>query len=234
MKNFQFSIFSFQIVVIAVLLFLPVFVFADQAGSQDFVYLLHLYYDNGQLFVDREFKFKYDVIPEEFIPETLKIGFPYKGEIINLKGEVAQTFQFDPRQGNPKFLKGKISVKAPYISDGQKANFYDGQGNQLLSIFISESSFCNDDGVCNSDVGEDTKTCPSDCKPSNTMVPIVLPSTEPSTGGGGSGMLKGIIYLIIGLGVLGGWWYWKRKNQSPKTEISTYLPPPLPGSQNPV
>lgn len=197
------------------------FVFADTAESQDFIYLFRLYYDNGQLFADRDAQFKYDVIPETFVPEIINTQFPYKGEVVNLKGEIAETFQFDPRQGNPKFLKGKISVKAPYVPDGQKANFYDSQGNQLLSIFVSESSFCNDDGACNADVGEDTKTCPSDCK---TVTPVPTVSTEPPAGGGG-GVLKILIYLIIGLAVAGGFWWWKkRQGSSPQAPLSP-LPP---------
>ncbi len=211
------------------------FVLADTVESQDFVYLFHLYYDNGQLFADRDVQLKYDVIPETFVQETLTTQFPYKGEVISLKGEVAKTFQFDPRHGDPKFLKGKISVKAPYVSDGQKVVFYDSQGNQLLSIFVSESSFCNDDGACNPDVGEDTKTCPSDCK---TATPIpTITTTQPSTGGWG-GMIKILIYTIIGLGLAGGGWFgwrwWQKKKQSAITETPTYLPPAPPTSNNSV
>src|SRR3989338_2328161 len=110
-------------------------------------------------------------------------------EMLNLKGEVAKMFQFDPRQGNPKFLKGTLSVKAPYVPDGQKAVFYNNQGDALLTIFVSESSFCNDDGVCNPDVGEDTKTCPSDCK---TATPVPTIMTEPSAGGGKIGLMWGL------------------------------------------
>lgn len=199
------------------------FVYADEdrnplASS----YLFFLYYDNGQLFADRDFEFKYDVIPETFVPETLTTQFPYKGEVVNLLGEVAERFQFDPKQGNPKFLKGTLSVKAPYLPDGQKVVFYDNQGVALLTIFVSDSSFCNDDGVCNADVGEDNKTCPSDCK---QVLPVPVASPDVPVAGERAGMLKGLIYLIIGLGLVGGWWYWKkRKTGLPPIEIT--LPPP--------
>ncbi len=207
-------------------LLLSSFIFADTAEPQDFTYLFHLYYDNGQLFADRDVQYKYDVVPEKFIPETLNTQFPYKGELVNLKGEVAATFQFDPRHGKPDFLKGTISVKAPYFPDGQKAVFYNNQGNALLTIFVSESSFCNDDGVCNADVGEDSKTCPNDCK---TATPVPTITTTPSTGGWG-GMIKIIIYAIIGLGLVGGGWYgwkwWKRRQEPPTIETPTTLSPP--------
>lgn len=206
-------------VVILVFLLLPIFVFADTAQLQDFVYLFHLYYDNGQLVADRDVQFKYDVIPETFTPEILNTQFPYKGEVVNLKGEIAETFEFDPRQGNSAFLKGALSIKAPYVPDGQKVIFYDGQGDQLISIFVSESSFCNDDGVCNPDVGEDAKTCPSDCR---AATPIPTISTE-SPAGSSEGMINILIYTIIGLGVVGGGWYgwkwWKGRQAPPLTEL---------------
>ena len=203
-------------IILILFLVLPLSSFAITESEDDqYVYLFHLYYDNGQIFADRDFDIKYNIIAESFVSETFITQFPYKGEIINFNNQVASTFQFDPRQGNSSFLKGKISVKAPYFADGQKVNFYDGQGNQLLSIFVSESSFCNDDGVCNSDVGEDSKTCPLDCK---TATPVPTVSPDPSDGG--SGVLKLLIYIIIGIAVAGGGWYgwkWWKKRQEPPT-----------------
>jgi hypothetical protein len=187
----------------------------------DSSYLFHLYYDNDQLFADRDFQFKYDVIPETFVPETLSTQFPYKGEVIDFKGNISKIFRFDPRQDNPKFLKGKISVKAPYISDGQKVIFYNSQNKPLLTIFVQESSFCNDDGVCSSDVGEDNTTCPFDCK---TATPSLGTSTGSSAGPGG--VLKGIIYLIIGLAIAGGFWYWLKKRNQPAVPMPS-MPPDI-------
>lgn len=198
-------------------------VFADAPQPEGFSYVFHLYYDSGQLFANRDLKYKYDVLPETFIPETFSTQFPYKGEIVNLKGEVANTFQFDPRRSNPQFLKGTLSVKAPYVPDGQKAVFYNSQGQSLLSIFVSDSSFCNDDGVCNSDVGEDRKTCPNDCK-----AVILTPPVEPHIGQ--SDVIKILIYLIIGLGVVAGGWFgwkwWKHKKEAQTIEPSLPQLPP--------
>src|SRR3989344_6697351 len=210
----------FPIVLILFLIF-PLMSFAiSQSDEDEYVYLFRLYYDNGQLFADRDVEFKYDIVAEKFVPETLNTQFPYKSEIINLKGEVANTFQFDPRQGNPQFLKGTLSVKAPYVPDGQKAVFYNNQGDALLTIFVSESSFCDDDGVCNPDVGEDTKTCPSDCK---QVLPVPVVSPEIPAAGGRSGLLKSIVYLIIGLGVVAGGWFgwkwWKGRQEPPMPQF---------------
>src|SRR3989344_4156203 len=213
-----------KFLLILILFVLTFFAFSDEAESNDFIYIFHLYYDNGQLVTDRDFEFNYDVVPEAFVPETVNTQFPYKGEIITLNGQVACTFVFDPRRGDPKFLKGKLSVKAPYAPDGQKAVFYNNQGDALLTIFVSESSFCNDDGVCNVDNGEDQNTCPADCKGVTPLPPI---SEGPA--GGQGGMLMNLVYVLIILGAVAGGWYggsaiwrrWKGRQTLASDEISS-------------
>src|SRR3989338_4457419 len=156
-QNLKYSRFLILVVIFLFFTF-GLAVFANETRSSDFIYLFHLYYDNGQLFTDRDFEFKYDVLPEQFVPETLKTQFPFRGEIITLSNQVASTFRFDPSRGDLTFSKGKISVKAPYAANGQKAVFYDAENKQLLTSFVNESSFCNEDGVCNTDRGEDETT----------------------------------------------------------------------------
>lgn len=182
---------------------------AEKIDFENPSYIFYLYYDNGQLFADRDYEIKYDVIPEAFVPETVTIQFPFKGEVVNLLNKVAFTFQFDPKRGNIKFVKGKIIVRAPYATDGQKVNFYDSQGKQIVSIFVSQSSFCNDDGVCNSDTGEDNTTCSNDCKVLQTPPPAA--SVPPvSSNGGPPGLATVLIYSLIGGGVaFGGWYGWR-------------------------
>ncbi len=145
-------------------------------SPQFYSYRFHLYYDNGQLFADRDFEFKYDLIAERFTPETLTTQTPYRGEIINVKNEIKVAFQFDPKQGNSRFAKGKISVKGPYFADAAMVNFYNEKNQLLLTLDIGGSSFCNDDGTCNSDVGENYTNCPNDCpKPSPSPAPTISP-----------------------------------------------------------
>jgi len=202
---------------------------AEQIDFPNPSYIFYLYYDNGQLFADRDYEIKYDVIPEVFVPETITAQFPYRGEVVNLLNQVVSVFQFDPKGGNIKFVKGKLTAKAPYAPDGQKVNFYDSQGKQLVSIFVSQSSFCNDDGICNSDTGEDTTTCRNDCKLLQTPPPTVAP-TVPSSGGGPPGLATVLIYSLIGGGAaFGGWYAWRlwRKKKSAGTVIP---PSQLPGN----
>ncbi len=195
----------------------------DQRDYPNLYYLFHLYYDNGQLLADRDFEFKYDVIPEEFQPETIVTPFPYKGEVVNFLGQVAETFQFDPGSygnspGEKRLLvKGKISVKAPYVPDARKVVFYDSQGRALLTVFVDESSFCNDDGVCNSERGEDSKTCPNDCRGLPTTDNQSPPQRDPAKAGqpttGERGMpisTWALIIAAVAAVAAGGWYGWRR------------------------
>jgi len=162
-----------------------------------FVYLFHLYYDNGKLFADRDFEFKYDLIAEEFTPEAITTDSPYKGEVVSVKGAVLATFSFDPKRGNAGFKTGKISVKGPYFADASKVNFYDNRNQLLLTIDVKESSFCNDDEICDRDVGENYKNCPNDCK---ELLPSPLPSVSQAPVAGGKP--SPLVFIIIAAAII--------------------------------
>jgi len=200
------------IIILTVVVGIGFHVHADTLTGNSFYYIFHLYYDNGQLSADRDFQFKYDVIPGDFIADPVNTQFPYRGEIVNLMGEIAGRFVFDPKQGDVNFSKGKILVNASYVADGQKAVFYDSQNQPVLTISVSDSSFCNDDGICNADQGEDSLSCPKDCK-QGLVTP--LPATPTSSSGESSGLWSGILYTLTGL-VLAGlvWWFFKRRRNS--------------------
>lgn len=218
---------------VIIIVLLPLISLAQLLDSNANSYIFFLYYDNGQLFADRDYEIKYDVSMDNFIPETITTQFPFRGEVVNLLNKVASSFQFDPKRGNIKFVKGKITVKAPYAADGQKVNFYDSQGKQLVSIFVSQSSFCNDDNICNSDTGEDNTSCPNDCKVLQTPSSVVAPADETFAGRSGPpGMAAILIYSFIGGGIaFGGYFiynWWKKKKSA-----GMIIPPSqLPG--NPV
>ena len=209
-----------KLIIIFLFLALPIYSFAITESEDDqYIYSFHLYYDNGQLSTDRDFDVKYSIVAEAFTPETLTTQFPYRGEIINFAGEIAANFQFNPKQG-------KNSVNATYIADGQKVVFYDSQNQPVLTIPVSDSSFCNDDGICNADRGEDSLSCPKDCKQS---LPVPIVTTPTPSVGGSNGLWSGILYALGGLVLLGlGWWFFKRRGKS--DNITLPPPPPAGGS----
>lgn len=193
------------------------------ADIDNLTYVFYLYYDKGQLIADRDYEMKYDVLEEIFYPESPAQAVAYKGEIVNFKSEVVKTFLFDPKKGNPAFTKGKIAVKGPYAPDGLRAQFYDNQGKQLLTIFINAASICNDDGSCDSVTGENEKTCPNDCKkPRATPVPSA--ATPISGFLGDFDIMTIVTYVVGGVGVaVIAWfgWRWRKKKRE-----ESFLPPP--------
>ncbi len=198
-------------------------------------YLFHLYYDNGQLFADRDFQIKYEVVESKFIPPALTSA-SYRGEVVNFKNKTVATFTFDPRQGNSTFNKGKISIKGPYVADALQVNFLDNSSKQILSIFVSDSSFCNDDDFCNQATGENDKTCPNDCSKSKTPAPIASTTVNQNsaTASQGSDLITILIYVFVGLAAVAvtwvGWRWWKNKKSSsfPIDSTNPPIPPPPP------
>lgn len=191
------------------------------ADIDNLSYVFYLFYDNGQLFADRDYEIKYDVITETYVSPSPVPG-NYRGEIITFKSTVAQTFVFDPKQSNPTFATGKIQVKAPYVPDAQQVKFFNNQGDPILNIFVNAASLCNDDGICTSAEGENVKTCINDCRQAR-VTPVATP---PPVLDEGYDLNTILIYVVGGLGVmLGAWfgWKWWKKKRG-----ESFLPPSPP------
>lgn len=210
---------------VTLLLILPLSVFAitkpDPNSDMDsYSYVFYLYYDNGQIFADRDYAVKFDIINEKFFESSVSSS-GYRVDIFNFKSEVVESITFDPRRGNPSFSSGKIQVKSPYVPNGSRATFYN-NNQTLVNIFITEGSICNDDGLCDSAGGENDKTCTNDCKkatPRPMATPVVLDE--------GPDILMLSIYGAGGVGVvLITWfiWRWLKKRK----EENFFLSPPVP------
>lgn len=203
-------------IIISLCLLIPTSLLADEISDRDvdnFVYLFHLYYDQGKLTADRDFKFPYDLVAESFQPELVATEKAYQGKIISLQGNVSATFNFDPIRDKPNFTKGKISVKGPYVADAKLIEFYNPQDQLLLTISLEDTSICNDNNIC--EAGEDSKTCPLDCAtttltplPSVSELPDELPRDNTS-------LRSAILYTLAGILLIGSWlgWRWWRKRK---------------------
>lgn len=191
-------------------------------GITDAVYVFHLFYDNGQLLTNRDFEFKYDILIEKFEPEEDRVG-SFKAEILNFENKAVSNFQFDPQRGDSNFKKGDIEVKGPYFAEAAKVNFYNQNNNLLLTLSVAESSFCNNNKICNSDVGEDSKTCPSDCA-APTSSPTPSPMTLPSFNSYDVFISPGFIGLVAALAGVLIWIFLKRR----KNTLPPNAPPTTP------
>lgn len=200
---------------------------APGADVESLSYVFYLYYDQGQLFADRDYEIKFNVLNEKFTSETPNPQTSYKGEIVNFKSEVVKTFQFDPQRGDPRFLKGKVSVRGPYAADALKASFYDGQGKQLLSVFVSQASICDNSGLCDSEAGENEQICPNECKKPRITTPQGTRLPPPPVSDEGPDITTILTYVVGGVGVAVvawfGWKWWRKRREG-----SFPLPPPSP------
>jgi hypothetical protein len=132
----------------------------EDFSSSEFSYLFHVYYEGGRLSLDRDFRYPYDVVAS---PADEGAG-PFKADIINFLGQVQTSATFNLEEGN-------ADISIPFVANAKEIYFYNADGIRLLSVDLSGSSFCNDDKVCNQDVGENFRACPNDCEAVNLPVP---------------------------------------------------------------
>ncbi|KKR08623.1 MAG: hypothetical protein UT43_C0018G0004 [Parcubacteria group bacterium GW2011_GWC1_39_29] len=193
------------------LLFLSInFANGDVPSLTGYYYQFHLYYNNGVLVNDRDFKYSYDVIPGLYIQSGVQTAYPYVIEIISISGVKLTEVEFDPGVQLTGKTVGKLTVTAPYFANAKDVNIYDSQNKILISIPVSETSFCNDDKICDSDVGENYNNCPNDCTSSSLLAVTPSPSATavPETDKTSS-LLSAILYILGGLAIAGGYFGWR-------------------------
>ena len=197
---------------------------ADQFTEElSFVYIFNLYYDNGQLIIDRESEFDYDLSAGNYVPEVLATENPHKGEIVSFSGQTISSFLFDPQKGDPSFTAGKVQVYAPYASNGQKAVFYSSEGEIALAVSVEQSSFCNEDGICDAERGKNHLNCPTDCSPPSVedpnggTEPVVPPAPEeplfPTDDLISSNVTKILAIILGSIIIIGGIWFFSNRRR---------------------
>ena len=206
--EFFYKFYKILILLFVGFLFLPFFTNADlikESSGGNFIYVFKLYYDEDRLVIDRDSQFPYELVAA---PYESSSGNFY-GVIADFKNQEIKRFKFDP-------VSGKNSIKAPYYPEAKIADFYDNLDKKLLSIDVSGSAICDQDEVCESDVGENTENCSFDCK---LLIPP-LKDQNSSSGEPPESRLSLLIYsaalLIVIIIIVIVVWFFKRK--SPKID----------------
>ena len=199
-----------KIYLIIVLLISATIASGDVVESPSYYYQLHLYYNNGTLVADRDFQYVYDVIPGTYTQTEIQTAYPYIGEVISIGGVKLAEVIIDPGAQLIGKTSGKLTVTLPYFANTKDINIYDNKRGILISIPVGETSFCNDDKICDSDIGENYNNCPNDCTSTSlaTATPSASPTAilEPSKT---SPLLSAILYILGGLVIVGGYFGWR-------------------------
>ncbi len=201
------------------LAWMPFLASADiYTDAHDFVYTFYLRYDNGKLSVDKSAKHPYDLIADTF--EQPEVGEnPFHVQVFGVNGDkIAEALFKIPTSSMPR---GPVIVRAPYFANAGKVVFLNSKGVQLLTVSVAESSFCNDDKVCNADVGEDWKNCRNDCVQPAVTLPSASPSATPVPQEQGSNFMQIVVlavFAIIGV-VVGYLFFHSRRDTPPPAEL---------------
>lgn len=217
------SIFSF-------LAFSPIsFVYAQDFGGQ--VYFLYLWYDNGNLIIDKDDPTGFEVKNievnsdsefdnEEFLEDydhdnvVIDSESLYKAETISFTGNVLDSFFFDPVAERfdttipaEDFKTGKVLFTIPYRTNASLIQFTNSAGQQILSISVARDSSCNENNICESQRGESSFTCLSDC-------PLSSSDTTPTTRSVWRAFLPMIIWFGLAIVIGVGWFIIKTRRAS--------------------
>ncbi|MBU2637576.1 MAG: hypothetical protein KJ955_01240 [Nanoarchaeota archaeon] len=92
----------------------------------------------------------------------------FNAKVLSVKGEEIYSFNFSVEfwfYDNPTILTEKpVLIIFPYYRNVQEAKIYDKEDKLVLTVDLSGYTTCNENAVCNIDIGENEELCPSDCK----------------------------------------------------------------------
>lgn len=175
--------------ILAALLFLPTYVYA-MVDSEYWSYQFHLEYSKGVLQVEKGIDYPYSPIPIKYDPQYDPAQADFYGVIINIKNKEEARFGFmTPTTTAPGLGKSLLSVWAPEFADADHVSFYSISNKHLFDISVKDSSFCNDNDICDENIGESGLNCPNDChtttsstleSESTTPEPATIPSVAPT------------------------------------------------------
>ncbi len=164
----------------------PVFASAN-VDDDIWIYVFKLEYVQGILSPEKGPSIAYDLIPTAYEEKVPASSGDYYGIVLTSKGKEDARFGFNkPTTQNVSSGKSLLSVRAPYFANADHVSFYGHDGKHLFDISVKGSSFCNDNGSCNADAGENYLNCPNDCPPpppvSTTPGPLPLPPDSNTQG----------------------------------------------------
>ncbi len=162
-----------------------IFAISDDYDPGGWAFAFHFQIKNGVLASLSESKLAYS--PTLAVSEKLEPGnTDYRIDIIGVRGNLLGTYGFnDPKTYVAVLDKTVFDVVTPFYANGKKAEVYAKSGKKLFEIDLGGTSFCNDNKVCDMNVGENFSTCPNDCPPPPSNPPpspsgITPPSTNPT------------------------------------------------------
>lgn len=138
----------------------------DTSLASSYVFYLKYNQNTETLSQDPSLKFPYNIIVEEFVPDVSAQNAPFSLSVISRHGVTLAQASFDPvgllKNTPTSNRKDSIIVKAPYSANAGSVIFYRNKEN-LFAISVLQSSFCNEDSICNAAIGESKFNCAIDC-----------------------------------------------------------------------
>lgn len=180
----------------------PFFVQAD-------ILRLNLYYDNGNLFWNKNSSVHTEYFDSLNFLETNSGN--YTGKIFSFDNQLLKSFKIIIQPGRTVLGQGfipqktgEVSIDAPYYPSAALIKIEDNSGNVKLTADISSFAQCNQNDICEPGKGENLNTCDNDCKPAGD-------NSTPAKSNTSGNFIKYLVYIISGLVLIFVLWLLKKR-----------------------
>ncbi len=120
--------------------------------------------------------------------------------------------------GCSEIQEGEAIIATPYFSNGKYVDFYNPQGEKVLTVDLSSVAVCDENNICDA-TKENEINCPSDCNKQSAPVSEiqkeipVQPEAPPATSK--SNILVIILTILFSAVIIvGGVIFWRRKKDN--------------------
>ncbi len=151
---------TYRILLILSFLLSPFFTWA-MVSPDSWTYVFHLEYTQGQLKPNTNEEFFVDTLPVEY---TKGGGAgEYRARIIGVKGQILTDVYFnEPSTYLPTKQKYILDLEAPYFANADRVDFSKNEA-LIFSMSLKGTAFCNENGLCDTQIGENNRNCSMDC-----------------------------------------------------------------------
>lgn len=169
-------------IIFFIFLFIPLAAVTANYDDDVWSYVFYLEHRQGIIAVESGAKYSYDPIPELYIQKDAPSTSDFYAIITSGKGVELARFGFNtPNTTVVSQGKSIMEVHAPYFANADHVTFYNKAGKRFFEVSVKLSSFCNDNNICNTNIGENGRNCPNDCHTNTIPVvePVVTTTPEP-------------------------------------------------------
>ncbi|MEK7120341.1 MAG: hypothetical protein AAB824_02250 [Patescibacteria group bacterium] len=166
-------------------------------------FLLHLYYENGNLRLDGEEFSELTIEPStaNFVSPARSYAL-YTASLYDKNNNLLISARVDQRGSNSEIKNGVVTIVTPFDEKTDRAEISNENGKKMISLSIW--NLCNYNKTCEASLGETKVNCPSDCELKPGAVSLSpTPSIKQAPSSSGNSFVI-VVWVISGIVLVSG------------------------------